>query len=109
MSQIFPSENRQKARSALLPILASALFCIVLSQIFFGVLQWFTFEKNFVSISTAPYHLIAASLGDDVETNLRMGKTLDRFKAFSSLAAESLQNDDFAQSAGLLRRNGSVA
>jgi MFS family permease len=56
-----------------------------------------------------PYRMIAASLDDDVETNLRMGKTLGRFKAFSPLAAESLQNDDFARSAGLLRRDGSVA
>lgn len=83
-----------------------ALFCILLSQLFFGALQWLSFEKEFTAIALSPYRIIGDSLAGDVQNNLDMGKTLGRFQAFPALAASAVQGDPFVRGAALLGSDG---
>lgn len=87
----------------------SCAVCIVLSQVFFAVLQWFSFEKEYRKTTLSPYRAICTSLASDIENSFDMGKTLSRFQAFPQLAEIATQAVSHIRAVALSKPDGSVA
>ncbi len=87
----------------------SCAACIVLSQLFFAALQWFSFEKEYRRTILSPYREICTSLARDVESGFDMGKTLTRFQAFPQLADIATRAAPHVRAVALVQPDGAVA
>ncbi len=99
-----PSEKKLSTRV----LWGGCCICILASQLFFGILQWFAFEKSYLSTYFSPYGFACESLVREIENNFVMGKTLERFQGFSDMAEETLPEDDLLKATMLLRPDGTV-
>ncbi|MDL2207794.1 MFS transporter [Desulfovibrio sp. OttesenSCG-928-M16] len=86
-----------------------SFLCVLVSQTFIAALLWLSFEKHFTTIALEPYRVIARSLSEDVKNNLDMGKTLTRFQAFPTLAANAILEEPYVSAAVLVLQDGAIA
>ncbi len=89
-------------------VLLVALVCMVVSQGFFGMLQWSSFEKRYRDVLVSPRMFINSAAWADIQVNIYSGKTVTRFQGFDRVARRVLGEDASVAGIGLMRPDGQL-